>query len=279
MSKLVLLFVLLNGCFITVIGEANYCLKDDTNCNEKGEEIDDDEMILTNCDTAEPGKMAQCYGERFSMGMITAIELNDGLFKAMRRAQKRPLGTYYSIGYETGNEPGLVVAEQDIYNFKRSVKLPLSLGVYKDRTFLLSPNAEKRPVLLYLYNEVHTVPELLTDEMLKVTGGPGQHVLYMHPEASKMGEPKQDCTRVGSDKYIRALENREYTTLVVPGDLWCPQTLTSNHDIVYGSMEKTTIAIGGVSQATYRMKWAVIRNREGLQLFGKIPDGIKLPVF
>lgn len=133
-------------------------------------------------------------------GVLSDMELDNELFKIME-GSPRP-GNYYSIGFETGMEPGIVYGRQDVYKFASKIKIPLYMPGMRD--YIISDKKYRKPVLLQLLGDDRhdDIASLPTGVMSTYrAGGTDNQYLLFHHEGSKM-----TCRNILRDKTIREFE-------------------------------------------------------------------------
>lgn len=92
--------------------------QDDETCTTPGDDCEEE--------TDHTAKLMN-LANRVKYGNITKLELHSELMDIMEDNDSP--GSYYSMGFETGIEPGIVFARQDMYRFASKLKIPLSLPV------------------------------------------------------------------------------------------------------------------------------------------------------
>lgn len=206
---------------------------------------DTEECHGRQCDRAAKFRM---IANKLDRGMLSDMELDDELFRIMEESP-RP-GAYYSVGFETGMEPGLVYGKQTVYKFSSSLKLPMYMPGKRD--YIIPDRKYRKPVLLQIIGDekFDNIASLPTGVMSTYrSGGTDNQYLLFHHEGSKA-----TCKDILKDKTIREFERWEKSVLIVPSNLMCAEVLGSKFDMVKGNIVKKELDVGGLAKTTYVLR-------------------------
>lgn len=181
---------------------------------------------------------------RLKSGKLTDAELDDELFNIMELSE-RP-GSFYSVGYETGVEPGIVLARQDVYRFSAKLKIPLTMPGKK--AYVLTDDRYRKPLLIVdLDNDkMEDVPDLPTGitSAYRSGGSEKQLVLFKHPGSSRT------CNEILKDRTIREFERWNNAALIIPENLFCTDVLSSKFNLIKARLPKREVDVGGLVKTT-----------------------------
>lgn len=227
--KLLLLVVVGIALLATIDGK-NAEKREQTNANEEG----------TVCaDTLGAGEMATCAGHAYTRQKISVIQFEDYLHKALAKLPSDKV--YYSVGWQSSHEPGLMIAEQTHYKFDWSHRLPVDpRQVYKTAEVVFGQPV-RRPVLLYTFgNEmleeaarfVHTAYHPSGGEMRK-------KVFKMDDTAHAVGEHTPvDCVNYTGWLEKEKIRGKHGLVVLADAKYWCPELARVHFEVVLGEYKK-----------------------------------------